>query len=107
MRLKYLSFPINADRFNITEQDLEGLTLAEKVEFISDKMQKAADEQTAAKEGYDKKAVEAFNEVKKYKKLRAAAKAKAANITEKRNRLRKEYRDNLPLIELKLANDDK
>lgn len=102
MKIKHLQ-SFDAERFNITEQELEGLTLEQKVELISNKMQQKADEQTALKKEYDQKAVAAFNKMKKYKKLRSAAKAKAANIREKRGRFRKEYYDNIGLINKKLA----
>ena len=109
MRLKYLSCPIDADKYNITEEELRELPLKDQVQLVAKKMQQFQDQQTAAKEEYDRKAVEAFNEMKKYQNLRSAAKAKADNARENKGRLKKEYNDNLPLIELKIekAKNDK
>jgi small-conductance mechanosensitive channel len=102
MQLKYLKTVFDADKYNITEEELEGLPLKDQVELVADKMQQFADQQTAIKEEHDRKAVKAFNEVKKHKKLRAAAQSQAANVRENRGRLLKEYNSNLPLIELKM-----
>jgi hypothetical protein len=102
MKLDYINYSFDPEKYNIHEEELEGLTLEDQVQLVADKMQQFADQQTAIKEEHDRKAVKAFNEVKKHKKLRAAAQSQAANVRENRGRLLKEYNSNLPLIELKM-----
>ena len=101
MLLDQLSYKINADRYDITEQDLEGLELEEKVEHIIEKMDTYIEEQTAIKEEYDKKRNEALAAASYYQEKRSKAKGRADRARSELTVFQKDFKEKIDLINYK------
>ena len=101
MLLDQLSYKINADRYDITEQDLEGLELEKQVELVIDNIEKYIDEQTAAKNEYDEKRNEHLTLAEHYQKERRKAKGLADQARSQLVTFRKDFKDRIDLINYK------
>ena len=101
MLLEQLGYKINADRYDITEQDLEGLELEEKVEHIIEKMNAYIDKQEVAKNEYDEKRNEALAAASYYQEKRSKAKGKADRARSERVVFEKDFKEKIDLINKK------
>ena len=101
MLLDQLSYKISADRYDITEQDLEGLELEQQVELVIDKIQNYIDKQTAAKNEYDEKRNEALAAASYYQEQRSNAKGRADRARSERVVFEKDFKEKIDLINYK------
>ena len=101
MLLDQLSYKINADRYDITEQDLEGLELEQQVKLVIDKIQNYIDEQTAAKNEFDNKRNEHLALAEHYQIERGKAKGLADQARSQLVTFKKDFKDRIDLINYK------
>ena len=104
MILEQLGYKINADRYDITEQDLEGLELEQQVKLVIDKIQNYIDEQTAAKNEFNEKRNEHLALAEHYQKERSKAKGLADQARSQLITFRKDFKERIDLINYKKAN---
>lgn len=103
MKLDKLHYSFNAERYGITADELEGLELEEQADLVIRKIQNYVDQETAAKLEYDRKANEAAAAFQEYKRLRSKAKGRADQARSQLVTFRKDFKDNIDLINYKKA----
>ena len=101
MILDKLSYKINADRYGITEEELEGLELEKQVELVIDKIEKYIDEQIAAKNEFNEKRNEHLALAEHYQKERSKAKGLADQARSQLVTFRKNFDEKIDLINYK------
>jgi len=101
MILDKLNYNFNADRYGITEEELEGLELEKQVELVINKMEKYIDEQMAAKNEFDDKRNEHLTLAEHYQKERSKAKGKADQASTQLITFRKNFKERIDLINYK------
>ena len=101
MILEQLGYKINADRYDITEQDLQELELEQQVKLVIDKIQNYIDKQTAAKNEYDEKRNEHLALAVHYQNERSKAKGLADQARSQLITFRKDFKDSIDLINYK------
>lgn len=99
--LDELSYKINAEKYGIDEKELEGLELEEQVKLISDQLNEYIDQKTAEKEEYDRQKVAALKKAEELKIKRSKAKAKADSARTVLLTFKKDFNDNIGLINYK------
>ena len=109
MKLEYIPYSFNADRYGIEPEELESLKLDDQVNLVIRKMQNYVDLQNTNKSEYDKKAAEAAAAFKEYQRLRGEAKGRADQARSQLVTFRKAYKDNKDLInkKIRLAKNEK
>lgn len=103
MILDKLNYNFNAERYGITADELEGLELEEQANLVIRKIQNYVDEQIAEKEEMKQKAAEAFAAAKEYDRLKSKAKGRADQARAQLITFRKNFKENIDLINHKKA----
>lgn len=103
MKLDQLGYSINAKRYGITEEELEGLKLEEQAEIVIDRIQDYIDEQVEEKKKFDEERRQHLIAADSARIKRSKAKGRADQARSQLTTFRKDFNERIDLINYKAS----